>query len=67
MTTVPQPRSHRKAFGAHRPMTPAIKARNIAQSIALRQDEGRPWSFEDYGIADNPDMMQRVQAALAQL
>jgi hypothetical protein len=65
--TVAQPRSHRKAFGPQRKMSPTIKARNIAQSIALRLVDGRAWAWEDYGVADKPDMIALVETALAQL
>jgi hypothetical protein len=63
----PQYKSHRRAFGSHRVMSPAVKARNIAESIALRLDEGRAWSYADYGIAEKPEMITLVEAALAQL
>ena len=59
-------RSHRKAYGAHRPMSPAVKAANVARSIALRESEGRPWTFADYGIEANPAQQALVLAALDQ-
>jgi hypothetical protein len=57
-------RSHRKAYGANRPMSPAVKAANVARSIAQRQAEGRSWSFADYGIDANPAQQALVLAAL---
>jgi hypothetical protein len=48
----------------HRTMSPEIKARNIARSIALRVDG---WTWTDYGIARNPKIIALVKAALAQL
>jgi hypothetical protein len=60
-------RSHRRAFGAQRPTTPAQRAQYIAESITLRQDEGRAWTYEDYGIGENPLMQRLVEAALAKL
>src|SRR5262249_40491452 len=64
MHSVPNARSHRKAFGAHRPMSPAVKARNVACSIAQRTAEGRSWTFADYGIEANPTQQAMVLAAL---
>jgi hypothetical protein len=66
-STIAQPRSHRKAYGSHRVMSPHVKARNIAQSIALRLDEGRTWTWADYGIAEQPALITLVEAALAHL
>ena len=54
MQNVPQTRtlykSHRRAYGAHRTMSPAVKARNVAASIAAREQENQPWRCEDYGL-----------------
>ena len=58
-------RSHRRAYGAHRAMTPAQKAVNVARSIAQRQQEGRGWTWADYGVQTNPAQQERVLAALA--
>lgn len=55
---------HRRAYGAHRPMSPAQKARNVARSIAQREREHRPWTFAEYGIEANPDQQALVLAAL---
>jgi len=56
--------SHRKAYGSHRRMSPAVKARNVARSIAQRRIEGRAWTFEEYGYANNAAMQALVLAAL---
>jgi len=66
MASVPQNRSHRKAFGPHNVRTPAQKARNVARSIAQRQAEGRAWTFAEYGLEANAAQQARVLAALAQ-
>ena len=46
--------SHRKAYSAHRTMSPAVKAANVARSIAQRRTEGRPWTWAEYGVAGQP-------------
>ena len=66
MHSVPQGRSHRKAFGPHNVRTAAQKAANVARSIAQRQAEGRAWTFADYGLAENLQQQALVLAALAQ-
>jgi hypothetical protein len=58
------PHSHRKAYGAHRPMSPAVKAANVARSIAQRRSEGRPWTWAEYGLQANPAQQALVLAAL---
>ena len=48
---------HRKAYGAHRPMSPAVKAANVARSIAQRRTEGRAWTWAeaaDEDVVDRP-------------
>lgn len=60
-------RHHRRAYGAQRSTTPAQRAQYVAESIALRQDEGRAWTYETYGIGDNLLMQRLVDAALAKL
>jgi hypothetical protein len=60
------PRSHRKAYGAHRPMSPAVKAANVARSIAQRLTEGRAWTWAEYGLQANPAQQALVLAALEQ-
>jgi hypothetical protein len=58
---------HRRAFGAQRPTTAAQRAQYVAESIALRQDEGRAWSWAEYGLQDNAGQQALVLAALARL
>ena len=60
------PRSHRKAYGAHRTMSPTVKAANIARSIAQRRTEGRPWTWAEYGLEATPAQQALVLAALDQ-
>ena len=62
MATIPH--HHRRAYGAHRPMTPAVKARNVARGIAQRRTEGRAWTWADYGLQANPAQRALVLAAL---
>ena len=57
---------HRKAYGAHRPMSPAVKAANVARSIAQRRIEGRDWSWSEYGLEANAQQQALVLAALAE-
>ena len=59
--------SHRKAYSAHRTMSPAVKAANVARSIAQRRTEGCAWTFEEYGYANNPAMQALVLAALEEV
>jgi hypothetical protein len=61
------PHSHRKAYGAHRPMSPAVKAANVARSIAQRRREGRPWTWAEYGLQANPAQQALVLAALEEV
>jgi hypothetical protein len=76
MTTVPQTSTTtqpiayyatfgRRAYGAHRTMTPQTKARNVAASIRQREAEGRAWTFTDYGVTPDSAQAQLVLAALA--
>jgi hypothetical protein len=59
-------RSHRKAYGPQRAMSPTVKARNVAASIRTREQEGRPWNLvADYGVTD-PAQQALVLAALAE-
>ena len=58
--------SHRKSFGAQRVMSPAIRARNIADSILLHRAEGHARTLAEYGIQDKPEMVALVNAILAQ-
>ena len=57
-------RSHRKAYGSHRTMSPAQKAVNVARSIAARQAENRSWSWAEYGLDDNTGQRALVLKAL---
>ena len=61
------PHHHRKAYGAHRPMSPAVKAANVARSIAQRRTEGRAWTWAAYGLQANPAQQALVLAALAEV
>ena len=42
-------RLHRAAYHRSTRLTPERKARFVAESITLKRDEGRPWSWADYG------------------
>jgi hypothetical protein len=70
MVTVPQSlssdKSHRRAYGVHRPTTPQQRAQYVAESIALRQAEGRSWTWADYGLTENLTQQALVVAALHQ-
>lgn len=70
MATVPHlstlHKSHRRAFGVQRPTTPTQRAQYVAESIALRQAEGRTWTWADYGLAENLGQQALVVAALGQ-
>lgn len=60
-------RGKRKAFGAQRPTTAAQRAQYVAESILLREDEGRAWTWADYGLEANMLQQRLVEAHLAQL
>ena len=62
-----QKRLHRAAYHRSTTLTPERKARFVAESITLKQDEGRAWSWSDYGLQDNPAMQALVRAALEDL
>ena len=47
--------------------TPEQRARYTAESIALRIDEGRAWSWSEYGLEANDTQQALVRAALAAL
>ena len=51
MASVAQTRFGRQAYGAHRKTSAAQKARNVAASIVTREQESRPWTLADYGLA----------------
>jgi hypothetical protein len=59
-------RSHRKAYGVQRSMSPAAKAANVARSIAQRRTEGRTWTWAEYGLQANPVQQALVLAVLEQ-
>jgi hypothetical protein len=59
MTTLPRIAFGRKAYGAHRTMSPTTKAKNVAASIRQREAEGRTWTWTDYGLTEGS-----AQAAL---
>jgi len=65
MQTVAQTRFGRKAYGSHRAMSPQVKARNVAASILAREQEGRPWTFADFGLTPDSDQAALVVAQLA--
>jgi len=48
-------------------MSPAVKAANVARSIAQRRIEGLAWTWADYGLQANPAQQARVLAALGEV
>jgi hypothetical protein len=62
-----QKRLHRAAYHRSMRLTPERKARFVAESITLKLDEGRAWSWNQYGLQDNPEMQALVLAALEDL
>ena len=61
------PHHHRKAYGAHRPMSPAVKAPNVAASIRTHGlDITDVATWQRYGLATNPAQQALVLAALDQ-
>lgn len=62
-----QKRLHRAAYHRSQVLTPERKAQFVAESITLKLDEGRAWSWSDYGLHDNPAMQALVLAALEDL
>jgi hypothetical protein len=56
----------RKAFGPQRMMSPAIKARNVGESILLHEAEGDTWTWTQYGLDEASEQRQLVEAWLAQ-
>jgi hypothetical protein len=53
----------RKAYGAHRTMTPATQARNIAQSLLAHP--GR--TLADYGLPQGEELYGLVMQTVAQM
>jgi hypothetical protein len=43
--------------------TPEQRARYVAENIALRQVEGRTWTWKDYGLEHDEAQQARVLAA----
>lgn len=62
-----QKRLHRAAYHRSTTLTPARKARFVAESITLKLDEGRPWTLADYGILEGSEMHRLVLVALEEL
>jgi hypothetical protein len=60
-------RLHRAAYHRSTALTPERKARFVAESITLKQDEGRAWSWAEYGITEQSAMHLLVLAALEDL
>jgi len=70
MQTLPQTdgvRYGRRAYGHQRPTTPDERAKYIAESVLMHQDEGRVRTMADYGIEHNPTMVALVAAWLERL
>ena len=56
----------RKAYGSHRTMTPAYKARNVAQSIRDHgYDPKDAGTWDKYGLGANMAQQMLVLQALA--
>lgn len=55
----------RRAYGAHRTMTPQQKARNVGQSIRLREVEGVIWTWDMYGLTADSAQAALVRQWLA--
>jgi hypothetical protein len=57
----------RRAYGAHRVMSPAAKARNVAASIqAHGYDVEAVGTWQKYGLAENAQQQALVRRALGQ-
>ena len=60
--------AHRKAFGPQRTMSPAVRARNVAESVqkhGLDIDDPATWSR--YGIVEESDQGHLVIQALCRM
>ena len=57
----------RRAYGSHRRMTTAQKARNIAEAIQRKYNAGEEWDLREYGIENNASMIQAVLEHLEKL
>ena len=60
-------RLHRAAYHRATRLTPERKARFVAESITLKRDEGRSWSWAEYGILPESAMYFLVLDALKEL
>jgi hypothetical protein len=61
-----QMRYGRRAFGSHRVMTPAVRARNVAMSIHERGlDVNDAATWDRYGLTGNVAQQEMVRLALA--
>jgi hypothetical protein len=60
-------RLHRAAYHRSTTLTPERKARFVAESITLKEAEGRPWSWAEYGICEQSAMHLLVLAALEEM
>ena len=55
----------RRAYGAHRAMTQADKARNVTEAILIDQAHGQTRTLAHYGIADDSDLGQEIVRRVA--
>lgn len=62
-----QKRLHRAAYHRSQRLTAERKARFVAESITLKEDEGRPWTWAEYGIVEGSEMHRAVRVALEDL
>jgi len=62
--SLPSHKSNRRAFGGHRQASPQQRTQYVAESTALRQDEGRAWTWADYGLLDNPTQQVPLRCAI---
>lgn len=54
----------RKAFGAQRSMSPAVRARNVAESILAHQLPLTAETWARYGLTDKPAQREMVMDLL---
>lgn len=52
--------SHRLAFGPQRPMSPMVRARNVAESVLAHGLPLTPATWARYGLSDNPAQQHLV-------
>jgi hypothetical protein len=48
-------------------MSPTVKARNVAASIRIREQEGRAWSWSAYGLDTNSAQQALVLTAMQEV